>query len=316
MTIHAFLKLVEIRTKVASIFPFLIGIMFVIYHYESFHISNTIIFFLSMLVFDLTTTAINNYMDYRKATSNHDFNYRQERNVIGKEHIPERIVVLTILFLLAIATALGIVLVFRTGLLVLFAGILCFGIGILYTFGPIPFSRMPLGEIFSGVTMGFGILFLAVFVNAFDKGIAAVSWIGHTVTIDINIINVCQIILVSLPSVFTIANLMLANNICDIEEDIANKRFTLPFYIGKKNAIILWNVLYYLAFFDILAVGLLGITHPVVFISLLAIFPVQKNIRMFNRRQQKAETFPAAAHNLVITNGLYMVMLFISILFI
>ncbi|KHS59025.1 1,4-dihydroxy-2-naphthoate prenyltransferase, partial [Listeria monocytogenes] len=67
-----------------------------------------------------------------------------------------------------IATGLGVWLVFRTDLLVLLIGFVCFCIGILYTFGPVPLSRMPLGEIFSGVTMGFGIFFLAVYVNAYD----------------------------------------------------------------------------------------------------------------------------------------------------
>ncbi len=46
------------------------------------------------------------------------------------------------------------------------------------------------------------------------------------------------ICLVSIPMIVGIANIMLANNICDLEEDIANKRHTLPYYIGKKNAII------------------------------------------------------------------------------
>ena len=59
--------------------------------------------------------------------------------------------------MLIIASALGVSLVFRTDLLVLFLGIICFIIGVFYTYGPIPLSRLPLGEIFSGLTMGFGI---------------------------------------------------------------------------------------------------------------------------------------------------------------
>ena len=39
-----------------------------------------------------------------------------------------------------------------------------------------------------------------------------------------------------------IANIMLANNICDVEEDIINNRFTLPYYLGKKNAFNLFKI--------------------------------------------------------------------------
>ena len=87
--------------------------------------------------------------------------------------------------MLIIASALGVWLVFRTDLLVLFLGIICFIIGVFYTYGPIPLSRLPLGEIFSGLTMGFGILFLTVYINAFDQGIAELMINGR------NLIDSC-----------------------------------------------------------------------------------------------------------------------------
>lgn len=231
MTLRVFLKLVEIQTKLASLFPFLAGALFVIYHYGVFRITNTIIFFCSMFLFDLTTTAINNYMDYKKATTDE---YRKEKNIIGQENLKESTVVAIILSLLITAAGLGIWLVFRTDLLVLIIGIICFAIGILYTFGPIPISRMPLGEIFSGITMGFGILFLTVYVNAYDQGIANVYLAGSNFIFHADMIRLLEIAIISVPCIFTIANIMLANNICDLEDDIKNRRYTLPYYIGKK----------------------------------------------------------------------------------
>lgn len=41
--------------------------------------------------------------------------------------------------------------------------------GIFYSFGPIPISRMPLGKIFSGIFMGFVIVFLFVYIQVDDK---------------------------------------------------------------------------------------------------------------------------------------------------
>ncbi|EUJ18418.1 1,4-dihydroxy-2-naphthoate octaprenyltransferase [Listeria aquatica FSL S10-1188] len=90
MSIKAFLELVEIRTKIASVYPFVLGTLFVFYKLQTINLGNTLIFFVAMLIFDLTTTAINNYMDYRKATDNHDYDFRVESNVIGKMNIPQK----------------------------------------------------------------------------------------------------------------------------------------------------------------------------------------------------------------------------------
>ncbi|CQR47462.1 1,4-dihydroxy-2-naphthoate octaprenyltransferase [Paraliobacillus sp. PM-2] len=312
MSISTFLKLVEIQTKIASVFPFLIGCLFVYYRYDTFHPLNTAIFFLSMLSFDLTTTAINNYMDYRKASTE---SYRKNSNIIGQKNISELTVISTILGLLTFATVLGIWLVFRTDLFVLLVGMVCFGIGIFYTFGPIPFSRMPLGEIFSGVTMGFGILFLAIYVNAFDQGIVQLLWQGRMIRLEADILLMFEIVLISIPCVFTIANLMLANNICDLEEDIRNKRFTLPYYIGKKYAIWLFNGLYAFSFIAIITAVLLQLLPPMLLIVLLVSYPVYKHVRKFNKKQVKSETFSVAVKNLVLVNGSLAAMLALTVWF-
>ncbi|MGO5011578.1 1,4-dihydroxy-2-naphthoate polyprenyltransferase [Niallia sp. Sow4_A1] len=309
MSIRSFLKLVEIQTKIASVFPFFIGILFVLYRYDAFHLKNTLIFFSSMLIFDLTTTAINNYMDYRKAKSDE---YRKEKNVIGQEGIKESTVIATILTLFLMATGLGIWLSIETDLLVLLIGFICFCIGILYTFGPIPLSRMPLGEVFSGVTMGFGIVFLTVYVNAFDVGIAALTWQKEMIFLQVNLIKIIEIIIVSLPCMFTIANLMLANNICDVEEDIKNHRFTLPFYLGKKYSLWLYNGLYVGSFVAILISVFLHLLPIIALLSLVAILPVYKHMRIFNELQVKSKTFSLAVKNLIIVNGFLVVSLAMS----
>lgn len=312
MSFRTFLQLVEIQTKLASLFPFLIGSLFVIYHYETFNLLNTLVFFSSMLIFDLTTTAINNYMDYQKATSDQ---YRKETNIIGKQNISERLVVITIFSLLFTAIGLGIWLVILTDLLVLFVGIACFAVGVFYTFGPIPLSRMPLGEVFSGLTMGFGIVFLIVYVNAFDQGIINLTWEGQMVSLHANLFLLFQIVIVSAPCIFTIAGLMLANNICDLEEDISNERYTLPYYLGKRYSIFLFNTLYIISFIFILIAVYLQLMPIVALLSLIVILPVYQNVRIFNKKQIKSETFELAVKNLVLVNGAIVTMLGISFLF-
>ncbi|MEQ6388391.1 1,4-dihydroxy-2-naphthoate polyprenyltransferase [Bacillaceae bacterium S4-13-58] len=311
MSINSFLKLVEIQTKIASVFPFLIGCLFVYFRYDTFQPMNTLIFFFSMLLIDLTTTAINNYMDFKTAK---DRDYRKKRNIIGQQNIPEWVVITTIFTLFFTATGLGVWLVFRTDLLVLLIGVVCFSIGILYTFGPIPFSRMPLGEVFSGATMGFGIIFLIVYVNAFDQGIAQLVWQGRTISFEADIIKIIEIIIVSLPCVFTIANLMLANNICDLEDDIVNRRYTLPYYLGKKYSIWLFNLLYLATFGAIIVAVLFRLLPTIMLFTLVIAIPVYKHVRLFNRKQEKSETFFVAVKNLILVNSSIVAFLLISFL--
>lgn len=311
MSIKTFFKLVEIQTKLASLFPFLIGTLFVMNYYGHLNILNTLVFFGSMLAFDMTTTAINNYMDYTKATSDE---YRKNENIIGQKNIPERLVIAIIFTLLTIAIILGLYLVYLTNLLVLIIGLICFAIGVFYTFGPIPISRMPLGEVFSGLTMGFGIVFLIVYVNAYDKGIIDFVVQGQYISLEANIVEFAKIILVSLPCVFTIAAVMLANNICDLEQDIENKRYTLPYYIGKRRGIILFNTLYIGTFVAILFAVFLKLMPTFTLLTFIVIYPVYENVRRFNEKQIKAETFPVAIKNMVLVNGAIVAMLSISLM--
>ncbi len=311
MTLRTFLKLVEIQTKLASLFPFLVGLLFVIYRYDTFNLINTLIFFCSMLIFDLTTTAINNYMDYKKATTD---DYRKRENIIGQENIPLRLVRFTIISMLIIAAALGVLLVFRTDLLVLFLGIICFFIGVFYTYGPIPLSRLPLGEIFSGLTMGFGILFLTVYINAFDQGIAELMIEGRNLILHVDLILISEIIWVSFPCVFTIANIMLSNNLCDLEDDIKNNRFTLPYYLGKKHSIWLYNALYIASFIAILTAVIFNILPMVMLLCMVIILPVYKHMNQFSQKQIKSETFVLSLKNLILVNGSIVAMMLVSLI--
>ena len=236
MNIKSFLKLVEIQTKVASVIPYLLGTFYALYRYDNFNIKNAIIMFLSMIIFDMTTTAINNYMDYAKAIKKEGYGY-ETHNAIVSYNLNPKFVRLIIFIMLVIAAALGILLVKNTNIIVLLIGVISFIIGITYSFGPIPISRTPFGEIFSSLAMGFVITFLSIYIHVFDTGILTINFSNlSNVSINFNIIDLINIFIVSLSPIMGIANIMLANNICDIDDDIENKRYTLPIYIGKENA--------------------------------------------------------------------------------
>jgi len=305
MNIKSFLNLVEIRTKVASVIPFLLGTFYAIYRFDTFNVKNAIIMFSSMIIFDMTTTAINNYIDYSKAIKKEGYGY-ETHNAIVSHNLNPKIVRATIFTMLIMATALGLLLVKNTNIIVLLIGAVSFVIGITYSFGPIPISRTPFGEIFSGLAMGFIITFLTIYIHVFDTGILNISFNElSNISISFNIIELINIFLISLCPIMGISNIMLANNICDIEDDIENKRYTLPIYIGKENALKLFKFLYYIGFIAIVIGVLIGALPTISIVTLLALKLVQGNINKFNKLQTKKDTFILAVKNFVITNIVY-----------
>ena len=164
MDIKSFLKLVEIQTKVASVIPYLLGTFYVLYRYENFNLKNAIIMFLSMIIFDMTTTVINNYIDYAKAIKKEGYGY-ETHNAIVSHNLNPKVVRTLICTMLVVAVTLGLILVKNTNIIVLLIGAISFVIGITYSFGPIPISRTPFGEIFSGLAMGFIITFLSIYIH-------------------------------------------------------------------------------------------------------------------------------------------------------
>ncbi|ERJ12206.1 1,4-dihydroxy-2-naphthoate polyprenyltransferase [Haloplasma contractile] len=304
MSIKSFLKLVEIQTKAASITPFLLGTVYALYHFESFNVTNFLYMLISLLCIDMATTTINNYIDYKKAIKKEGYGY-ESHNAIVRDNLKESTVVVTIFILIIIATVFGILLAINTNVVVLLLGALSFAVGILYSFGPVPISRTPFGEIFSGGFMGFIIPFIAAYIH--NQSMIDVTFVNSTLSIDMEIVEVLKVLLISIPAVVGIANIMLANNICDIEDDIENKRYTLPIYIGKKNALSLFKVLYYIGFVSIILALGLGVLPLVSVVTVLTFIIVQKHIKIFDRNQSKKETFELSVKNFLIQNALLIV---------
>ncbi|MDV4149245.1 1,4-dihydroxy-2-naphthoate polyprenyltransferase [Clostridium sp. AL.422] len=305
MNIKSFFRLVEIQTKAASVIPYLIGTFYTLYRYDYFNLQNAIIMFLSMIIFDMTTTAINNYMDYSKAIKKEGYGY-ETHNAIVRHNLNPKVVKGIIISMLVIAATLGLLLVKNTNIIVLLIGAISFVIGITYSFGPIPISRTPFGEIFSGLAMGFIITFLSIYIHIFDVGILNISFNQlNNINISFNFIELINIFIICVSPIMGIANIMLANNLCDMEEDIENKRYTLPIYIGKENALKLYKWLYYIGFIAIVSAVSLRILPVISIVTLLVLKVVRENINKFNKLQTKKDTFGLAVKNFIATNLVY-----------
>ncbi|HOM02169.1 MAG TPA: 1,4-dihydroxy-2-naphthoate polyprenyltransferase [Acetivibrio sp.] len=314
MRVDSFLKLVEIKTKIASMVPFMLGTVYAIYRFDVFNVKNFFFLFISLLCFDMVTTALNNYFDYKRAAKKEGYNY-EEHNAIVRDKLGEARVITVILFLMCVAVLFGILLYMNTNIIVLLVGVISFAVGIVYSFGPLPISRMPLGEVFSGFFMGFVIIFLAVFVHIYDRDIVLLALEGQFLSLKLNIAEVLYVFAFSIPAVCGIANIMLANNICDVEDDIENRRYTLPIYIGKEKALWLFEALYYIAFIDILLLSVFRIVPFIMLLVLLVFIPVKKNINLFRKKQTKKDTFELAVKNFVAICGSQLLSLVVSTVF-
>lgn len=312
MSIPVFLELVEIKTKLASLFPFTLGILFSWYYFSEIDAINMVLFFIAMLVFDMATTAINNTVDYVKAKN---LDYRDEENILGRAGLSVKRTTVLIVSMVIFSAIIGLILVYRTNLVLLLLGVFCFAVGVLYTFGPFPISRMPLGEVMSGLTMGFGIFFIAVFINVPASAIMMLTIDWPEFYLAGNLADTAAVFLASLPLVLTIANIMLSNNICDYETDITNHRYTLTYYIGKSTAVRLYGWLYYSVFAAATLAVLLRV-NPLWMLGIWLVFPiVQANIKKFQAKQDKATTFNLAIKNLVILHGCQIVLYSLALIF-
>jgi 1,4-dihydroxy-2-naphthoate octaprenyltransferase len=298
--ISKFFNYIEIKTKITSTFTFAMTIGFLLYQKRTINWLETLVFFAAMFLFDLTTTAINNYIDSKDNGQKLDFKRRNS--------------LIIIYCLFAASSMLGLYLAYLSDLVVLLAGGACFLCGVLYTYGPIPISRQPLGEVFSGFFYGVMIPFILMYINSPEGTFLTYHISLETIGFELKIVPFITIMLLSIAPFCTTANIMLANNICDVEKDITVRRYTLPYYIGKR-ALTLFAGLYYVTYVATILMVMLNILSPICLLSLLSIILVQKNISAFYKKQEKATTFICAIKNFVIIMGTNTIVIFLSILF-
>lgn len=295
----AFLQFVEIRTKVASVLPFIFGTLMAIHLKVPFNALNFLLMFASLLCVDMATTGLNHFMDAKRAILKEGYHY-EEHNPVSKGVYTEIVAKRLLVVLFSLAAAMGIVLAVRTGWVVFLLGGASFFVALLYSMGPMPISRTPLGEVFSGGVMGGIIPFLAFYIHAEALSPMQVMICYDFLKININFSYVLPIIVLSIPYVLLISNIMLANNICDRKEDIVNLRYTLPVVVGELRALILYKFNVGLAYAVVAFGVVLGIISPAWLISILSLPILWKQTLLFVRKPIKGETFHFAVKNFIL----------------
>jgi len=283
-----FLEFVEIKSLIASVLPFVLGSLYAIYNYHQVHLGYLALFFVASSLFHMATNANDNYQDFLHAPRDADNQeFLEETNVVGVNQISIG-QARTITFGLAgVSLVLGLWLVTRTGLPLLWMGLYSYAVGYFYAGGPKPISTGPFGEFFSGFTMGFMIFWIAVFINTYD--VTTITWLSSF-----------QVLVAAGLAIFAISNIMLANNICDMAEDIALGRHTILYYLGKPVMLRVFAWSYVAGYLCLVAAVWLGVLPPLSLLTLVSAIPVYKNTRLFLQKQVKRETFILAIKNATI----------------
>ncbi|MGK9326733.1 UbiA family prenyltransferase [Aerococcus urinaeequi] len=282
MTLKQYVLLSQMEYATTSFFPGFMGILYAWYNYETFHLGFSLLGLLTVGLFQLAISLRDNYLDYYVAGNKQADS--AQKMILGKEKIPLKNVRSAYYLTGAIALIIGLFLVLQTSfflLYILLGGML---IGVLYTFGPIPISSTPFGDFFIGLVYGFGIFTALFYVNAFN--VISFDWL-----------TIIKLIIASIPTAITVMSVSLANNICDLEEDMEDGRFTLPYHIGVDKALVVFKSLYYAGYIAIILSIVFGTFPRFVTLSLFTFPYISKNIRIFMNKQDKETTFLTTIYN-------------------
>ena len=299
MNFKIFAELIELKAKTASIFPFLLGLAYSLYHYQSVNLSALAIYFVAMFMFNCFVDIWDNYNDYHKAVDTDD--YQKNTNIIGRENLSMGLIKSLLAFFFFGSLILGIIVALMTGWAVFWLGLLCYVVGVFYAGGPKPLSSLPLGELLSGLTMGYVIFLICLYINSSQNFVWSFA-------------NLATTFLIALPNTLLIANLMLANNTCDLEEDEANHRYTIVHYIGKKAALIWWTTALILVFVAIVVAVILGLLSPIMLLILLIAPLMIKFARPYLQKQVKKETFISSVKILMVFQLVQVLLFFVSLI--
>jgi 1,4-dihydroxy-2-naphthoate octaprenyltransferase len=292
-SLKRFFDFVEIRTKLATVIPSLAGLSYTFYAFGAINIRSMAIYFIAALFLDMSVTAINNHLDTREDPTQ-------------TPHYSTKKSWLLICSMLFVFGVLGLYLAFLHGATVFLAGALCLFIGVCYTFGPAPISKSPFGEVAAGFVTGTMIMFIVVSINSetFQPLGLVFNLAEKRLIMDIDLIWLFSFVLITLPIALCTSNIMLANNICDAEKD-RQFRYTLVHHIGLQNALFLFVVLYFFCYLSIAVAVLIGLLPVWCLFTLITLFPVRKNIKIFLKEQTKNSTFALSIKNFMLIALVY-----------
>jgi 1,4-dihydroxy-2-naphthoate octaprenyltransferase len=222
-----FIALIRPRTLAAAFSPVLLGAAFSyfagLFPFDGlgWSIIYSILIFLAVVSAQMVANMWNEYCDY-KSGLDHGQKAGNAGSIV-KGHMSPSLVLTFLKVTMVIPIIIGLFLSWKITWAYLPVGLLCILVSFLYSGGPLPISRTPLGEVASGLTMGCAIVLITAF-----------AWLRDIPA---------ALIIPALPSTLWVGMIMFVNNIRDINNDRKHGRKTLAILLGKDKALSLLGML-------------------------------------------------------------------------
>lgn len=282
-------KLLRPPTLTASIAPVLIGTGLALQTHKLAPLLFIAMLLASMLI-QSAANMLNEYYDFKRGLDN-----AQMVGIAGaivRDNVQPKTVLRITQVTLLIAFLVGVYICAATSWWVAVVGLLSTLFLYLYSGGPYPISYTPFGEITAGIIMGPVIILIAYFIQSGDITTTAV--------------------LASIPSALLIGAILMANNIRDLDHDIAGGRRTLAIVAGRDGAIGILGSAFVIAY--LWTIGLV-VMHLLPIFALLSILsaPVPLAVPAAFTRAHNSSDLQAAFKKTSATLILYALLLFIGL---
>lgn len=299
LSFKQFWELSEVYTAPLNLFIILLGAS--VAHQQLNQTANwqLLLFIGTILCFHIAVNIFNHWMDFRNAK---DDVYKSQTNIIGRDNLDLSIVKFLFWFWMIASIILGSLLVFSTNWLIGLLGFIGYYIGLFYSYGKYPINSLPIAETLTGLASGFFISVISFYLMTYEISPFTLQ-------------DTFMMLAISLPLVISMFSNLLANNTCDLEEDIKNNRHTLVYYLGKEKSVRLLLHLFIFNYLWLLVLVLLNVA-PVTVLLLWGFFPKSWHaLKRYEELQSKTKTFPIILKVMAVMMVGYPILFFIGGLF-
>jgi len=283
-------QLTRPHTLTAAFAPVFLGTMIAL-TYGKINFPLFFAMLIASILIQMATNMFNEYYDFKRELDTEDS--IGIGGAIVRNGVKPKTVLNLAFLLYGISVLIGIYICIETSWLLAVVGIASMMVGYFYTGGPYPIAYTPFGELVSGVVMGMLLILIAFYIQT------------ETVT--------NEAILLSIPSMFLVGAIMLANNIRDLEGDTEGGRKTLAIISGRSNAIKILFSFFIISYSWILILIISGLLTPWALLILFSVRKPLKAIHIFKNNVQPIKVMPAMKETAV-TNTLFGLLLGIGIL--
>lgn len=282
LTWPVFVTLSEIYIAPLNIMWFILGSAIAQYQYGVVNWINVVLCLVDVFIFDLAVNVSDNYYDYVHAADREE--YAAHTNPIGRLHLPKRGVWWLAVALYVVSAIPGVILVMRTGWPVLLFGITGYLIGIFYTAGPYPLNAMPICETVVAFSITYLIELVCVYISIYGQ--RPITWgvAGTTFAL-------------CLPITLLFFTVQLGNNTADLDEDVKNNRHTLAYFIGRKRAVRVMQVLLIAGSLWPIVNLVFGLAPWITVLSVVLLPFMWRGIKPFYTVQDKQKTYMKVIKN-------------------